>query len=910
MTQESRRSIADDWMAWLVLRHFLPARQIRDLANKLVDHASGSKVTVDQLFENSFAGDRPWSESWIVRPLPAGDSFTGYLQRLVRAVVWQNDQGGVPDLTFEPGKGTLSPELLEGIFALGHADFDTLEFYIEPLERYSSEWQPSLSTLVQLLRAALSARKSSSHKPGTFWSSLAVELAACAMPLAAVATKHLADLCADADSWQDAMVGYKMTGEQLMGWNDPENWSYADAAWKTVAQQSYAAAQRIIVGPRPASEVLADALGASPLETNPLLALNASLDAMNFAAHPLVLGFRAIDRRAGILQTPLLASSHDSAAPLRSWLARDYRSANRHFWEILRRYLAAGCTTEARAIKVDYARCIFDELHASLDRETRPESFRVALRLVLEAGNSAAVERLEWNEPLVDRYVTDEAIQFVLDRARAFDGVRIERERVVIELFKAWVNHADPSKTALSSVMLKHVARLACEFDVSIETALDVARPALQALQTFAHLHSELRSSIADDVLTAIRRQLGEGKTFWAPTEAIKLAIAYTDVFSDAALRTVVSDVLVLLRQLDPMREEWTVVRPALNLLTSSRVASIVRSDEELSKDTLNQIFRFGLEQKSERTRIFFYLHNFDSRLLGDEAVRSRLSEPLRQVRAEAKRIGSSDVTDHIYALLLNPSVSGYDGVRDALDGLEAILMSVTARRISMGLISAYDPILLLVRQFERMRTELKDHENWLKAALERLFRLVVGVWDVATKNPSVFAPFSIPPTTEPHPVVVHNWAFASLELAEVAGHREEIQRVLDNACSSQTLAGPVAGARATRALARKIDLDDSATAKANDRASFYMSLGRHLVQLQRTTGETKVNLCKLLARQCLRFGPRDLDVAVLLEAARMNLHDHIRASGLGDYVRRVERDRSLRNGLLPVARLFSAEHE
>ena len=89
------------------------------------------------------------------------------------------------------------------------------------------------------------------------------------------------------------------------------------------------------------------------------------------------------------------------------------------------------------------------------------------------------------------------------------------------------------------------------------------------------------------------------------------------------------------------------------------------------------------------------------------------------------------------------------------------------------------------------------------------------------------------------------------------------------------------------------------------DRKTFYDAIGRRLVRLQRLPKEDATALCRQLVENCLRLGPDAADSALLVAAANLDLHDHVRKRGLANYRAKVEADRNNRLLLLPLLDLF-----
>jgi hypothetical protein len=261
-------------------------------------------------------------------------------------------------------------------------------------------------------------------------------------------------------------------------------------------------------------------------------------------------------------------------------------------------------------------------------------------------------------------------------------------------------------------------------------------------------------------------------------------------------------------------------------------------------------------------------------------------------------------VIDSIKPLLFAPLISGRKGVEGALESLKRILESATSERQSLGLASAWDVLLILQQLQPKIEEALSGDEEWLRERYRELLALIPGVWHEAVRRPLLFAPFALPPPTKSNPAIVHNWAFASLRFAEALGQIDQVDAALREASASPELAPHIALARATRAVVHAIDPADLEEARTADPEVFYISIGRRLAQMK-ASPDDPTEMCKILIEQCLRFGPKDIDAAVLLEAARLGLHDHVRSSGLRDYEKRVEEDRDSSLVLAPILRLF-----
>jgi hypothetical protein len=341
-------------------------------------------------------------------------------------------------------------------------------------------------------------------------------------------------------------------------------------------------------------------------------------------------------------------------------------------------------------------------------------------------------------------------------------------------------------------------------------------------------------------------------------------------------------------------------------LLVSKPVKRFIKHRPELGQRIIATVLHFGLKQESENARVLFYLHDFDQTLLVDPSIREALQETVTKVRQKAAGINSSNVVEQIQALLLAPAVSGIDGVKDALNGVTLILRSATETRPSIALSYAYDPLLLLARNHQRIASVLDMSAESFQDELKPIFLLIIDLWNEAIKSPLVLAPFSFPPPTSLDQIIVHNWAFASMRFAELLQEGGKLEEVFAAAAAQPMLANGIALARATQSVAGSNDNFDAEAIRVENRETFYSTLGRRLVVLQRLTPEQGSNLCKALMEQCLKHGPCEIDAAVFLGAIRLNLCDHFSCESYSNYMKRLENKRDLRLTLMPILQIMN----
>ena len=717
--------------------------------------------------------------------------------------------------------------------------------------------------------------------------------------------KHLGDLCADVDSWGKASALYGETARQLAQ-PLPAAWATLVASLQAIIAQSEATAERNVNGPARSARRLADALSSANLRSSPLLIANATFDVLTAAMAAAQSLPDVRDQRATVMFPPLLQASHTLSSAIQSSLDGDFQDAHRRFWAALRRQTALGSSTESRHIKAAYARSLVDELAKNITSQRHPEVFRLAVTLLLESGSNKAVARVSWNEILVETYVDQACVDFVISHAESQLGARPERRWVAVEIFLAWIVHASVGQTEAARAMLRYVASLAFQSTTSIYTPANLGGRSLEILRQVALERPELGAEAAHEVAAAVTEKLRNAEVWTGRRAALETASAYLDAFSQEQLKPVLNETLSFLDGLAPEAAVQPILGPALEVLVSEPSIRLSRLDLNLGQRIVSTILRLGLQQGGESGRVFSYLHKFDAALLRNASIATALAPVVAEVRRMSQQTNSSNVTACIHALLLAPALSGQDGVRDALDGLERVISSASGKAPSMGLPLAYDPLLLLAARKREIAEDLSLSPTRFHEWLEPLLARVIDLWSAGKENPLIFSAFSLPPATRPNPTIVHNWAYASLAFAAALGREDEVQTALVGAMAQPALADSVALARATRSVAGDADAVDATAIRGEKRDTFYSALGARLVALQRFEEVRAREICLSLLDQCFRFGPKPTDAAVFLAAVRLNLAGHVPDVAYSNYIKRLGiRDRELRLFLMPILELL-----
>ncbi len=783
-----KRCFGDNWLAWAALRHFLPTRMVRDLAFVIVHEMSDGTLTVGELFDEVVTVGPECLDSWLLQPRSARSPLAQYLQRCVRTFAWQNDAPVplVPGIGAPPG--VIGPSALEKAIQLGTADFGwperaLLEIHIED--------QPSISILSKVIVIARANFKSSSTEG--FLRAIVPPIVSIDPPLAVAIVKHVGDLCADADSWDKALALYDEAETRVFQAVDPA-WHEFTSSLRAMITQSRASAIRTLNGADQAAAFLFGAVEGATMTSAPLLLANATHDALaaslaspdKFAPRP--------DQRAAVLSPPLLSGTHRPSGALMSWLEGQFADSRRQFWAVLRRQIALGLATESRITKALYTRSILDEIQATIARQRQPESFQMAVQLLIESENNESVAKVGWNEQLINAYVDQSLVDFVVAHAKEHQGSKVGRQGVAVELFQQWTELITTDRIKIAESMLKYVAALAFESSGSFYSSQNLGGRSLEVLRHAAERRPELRNGVASEVAAAVMKRL-QVPGFWtAQRAALETASAYQDAFSQDQLRDILDIILDILAHTAPATNIEPVVRPALIFLVSEPVKHLAGRVPDLGRRIVDTILRFGVQQESEHARVLFYLHDFDPALLRDASVADKLRDPVIQVRHRSLQSNASNAVENIEALLLAPAISGSDGVHDALDGLARILKLAVEPGLSIALPFAYGPLLLLANEQQKIAAEILVSVESFRDSLHPILRLIIELWIQAKDRPLLFAAFSLPQPTTPDPVIIHNWAYALMLFADSLQQSEQLFAVLAAAKTQPGLAKAIMG--------------------------------------------------------------------------------------------------------------------
>ncbi|WP_158284402.1 hypothetical protein, partial [Bradyrhizobium sp. SUTN9-2] len=848
---------------WVSLRHFLPADNLRDLVRVLVHEVSEGQISLDRLFEEREIPKGPGLDGWIVRPLKTEGKLAGYLQRAVQDIVWQADGDGFPPEDGAPPEQLLKARSLERALQLGTRDFgfDEREFRV-PFNDQACE---ALLDLLRTGSACSAGRAEWSELPPTAVN----RVSNLYPPLAVLLLKHIGDLCADADAWRVAEDLYRKCRDRLGDAN--QGWHALSEQLVDVVDQSIAAAVRVNTGPEAAFELLRDSLESSSLEVRPLLKFNAPFDALCAALSVDSLALKFTDSRTTLLKPPLSHESHQlNWSVFAAAGARDRHRASRRCWAVLRRQIALGLSTESRETMAAFAQVLF-----RITEETEPQrghsaDFYLAVHLLIQAADRSHVEDIKWSDSFVARFVDEAAVELVISLCGRHEGMSVERHRSAISLLTRWAEKIPQDRRQVARIIVEFLSAQASSGSTSFSSTRNLALAGVDALCRLAKGRPEFcRENIAP-VYTAIATLLRLQAHWNLHANTFQLACLTVDMLSRDQARELVNETLSLLAAIKPESQLWPVVRPALQFLLSDEVVTLANVDAELGRRIVNSIITFGAGDRSNAAGLVQNLERFDRSLL-DQKVVIDLREALvhRLVPSVARLNTSSNVAD-IRALLAIPSLSGKVGVTAALQALESVLRSVKTSRPAMGVADAYAPVLALAGRRAEFVTLLG--EEYVDQHWNVLLDLVFDLWSTAVNTPRLLAPFSIPEPTNPNPITVHNWTYASLRFAKDLDQEDRMLQFLKGIESPISLRDPIDLAVATGALSAdlKEQQDRSLTDEGDD--AFYAGLGRRLIRVLTEEEDVARRICSELLHQCLLRGPRGLDAGVLAESLRLKI--------------------------------------
>lgn len=893
------RTFTADYPAWIALSHFLSADLVRELVMAFVAEASRGELRLDDLCDEQMSGGPAELSTWVVRIIASRDGFAGYLQNVVRALAWQSDTD------MRSTEDRFAPEdvptyrALELALNLAYQDFGSIEGWIA---RAAS----APASLRAIGEAVSRAGAAASVDQGGPVAAAEAGLADLDVALQALAMKHLGDLAFDADRPDDALAFY----DRALLLND----AIGDAHWlplthqlRDMIAQSRAAMLGLIEGPQSAAIALADLFHERVVPPFSLFGLNAGLDAMNNRnKSDDIIGFSP-DVRACMLITPQLQNAQDLSSALEYWLSNKFDDAQRRFWAVLRRLTALGGGTLSYQAMAYYGRSMLDQLGRETSRHRQPETFEMALRLVVASGRTDAIGPEVSQSDLVEAYVTREAILALSEIATRHKGARADRLNVLLTLFAAWLSALPADQEDVAALLVGKVAEISREpSHYSPTTDRNLTVSALKALKGVAEKRPEFvalaSTEIADAILAAV--QTNQFRIVWPALEAAERC---TDTLNPADLVRCIEAALDILDKIEPSSGQWPIAQPAISIISGRDAQALWPDNPSLASRSAQALLRHGLGSEGENVRLLALLNDILPYLDPASATDPRIPEVVHAVREGAQKITHSDVTNKIAVLFTAPALVGRAGIDDAVKGLVAVLATASANQPSLAIAHAYDPVNAFSFYLDDITREFD-----LDAAARELFvspvvDAVIKFWYAAANDPLLFAPFAIPSPTAPQPIIVQNWAFVTLGFARKVGALDRIRAAMTSAAQVPMLARPIALAQAIRPSAGDpVEFDVDKIAREG-RDEFYAALGNRLTQLNDLDDNDRVGVVGALVEQCLKRGPNGMDAAIFLVARQQAQVPAPAETLVKSYRNRLDRDRALARGLWPLLQAIAS---
>lgn len=881
---------APDYLAWISLRHFLSADQLRDLAAVAVVKTTGGRLQLGDLFDQELSGTGA-AATWTLAPRPVADELSRFLQMHIRALAWANDADISPprpdDDVDEPLTAAIA---LYDATRLGGMDlqnrpaaFETLRL---PADSSARVFAQALSGSAKLLADPQSLDRAAVV---TLW---ADDLSP---SLAVAALKHLGDLYADVDEWHGALSLYETARSRLDSIPSDHRGDFS-VAMEDIILQSIAAAARVLSGPVVAANWLRPALSGEPGAARRLLALNGSHDALAASISTDIYEHVA-DLRTMVMLPPQLLGSQNIELAVGNWLNGKYPSAYQKFWSVLRRQIALGSSEESRETKAVYARAVFDQIEEEQGGRKTTSDFGFAVGLLIESGHSATAKRLNFDQDVVRGHLTPEVLRNAIARACRHSGVRLERLRVLFELFAHWLQELDESQAPLAGEMLRVIVMHSAASEASSNRSLNLAGRGLEILGEVARVRPEYRRLVASDVAALCQSKIASDDWWTARREALKLAELYADVWSKESFGGVIDATIGLLTKLEAGGSS-PLVRPAMDLLTSEAVTSLVRQDQRRSTRLFSTILRFGLSQARESVHLLFNLSDLQADLVLDGPDREALAGVVATAKERAADKTLSNSGDYINALLAAGSRVGPGTTEEALNALGAVLRSPAEGHRAASFAYAYNPVLYLARRRDRIGESSGLTEGTFQSALDELGAALVVAWDSILAQPLLLRGLSIPPETRPNTTLVHNWGVATREFAKCVGQRGSLLERLALAEAHPELAHEI---RRARVFWFDQDAPDLSEIRGEPTDIFYGAIGHRLSLYWQMPESQRGPLLFSLIERCVTAGPNLLDAAVWTAALHAGIDGQIGRAELRDYVARADAREDMRRALMSL---------
>lgn len=884
------KSFQGNVFLWLAVRHFLSASYLRELCAAAVVFGSCGAVSLDDLFDSVETTGPDPLRSWSLRPNAVEGELETRLQDFVRAIVWQGDSSRS---THDIKVDTAAADRLRDLWwAVDVGRFDLASVDQTPREGAPPE---PVSCLLQAMRALTTSEDL------TRFIKTAPEfqlLAANSFPLNVILTKHLGDLCVDADEWVAASALYREAADMLGAMSEP-GWDELTNALAAIVKQSQAMVLRQLDGPQSALGVLSQ-LQTGDLSTNALAQINSAADLNSAAWEARTAEFYA-DRRTAVVATPQLASVQRHLGHAFEQLSdRRFTDANRWFWAGLRRQTAFGSYTQSLIAKAEFGRALIEQFNDGRAQRPPRDSFWLGVRLMIEGGNARSAELASWSDDAVRTHVDLAMIQRAIDHSNRSPAVIAERATVVIELFREWLLRLPRTRTDEAREMLSYLADFAGAHNEPAGYDKNLMSKSQKALKEVAKTKPDFRGLVAERLADLALRRVQEGYSFMA-SEVLSVALDYAESLEDGRLRRLIDGLLTQAEALDPDQRESQHINRILVLVEGAAARRLRKGDPKLDERVTAFELGVAVARQTESRNVFFLLTQLPDQLIKANVDAGFIETLVDQTRQRAGQINSSDAHDSIAALLSAPGISGDAGVRDALQALKRILETAVEGNPALSFGPSYEVLLMLADGHREIGKEITDPGFAENILIEEIWSLLLRVWGAAVETPEMFNGFMLPPPTDPNPVYVHNWAFASARLSKRLGREVEMLAALELASANPKLTSQIAVGRRIAMLPSVLASVEKGEVESEGADAFYAMLGHRLVLMAAANPAERGEALGVLLDGCIRVGPNGMDAAIFTAALEASLRLPSSAPQIAIYEQRLEAEKSLRLTLGPL---------
>jgi hypothetical protein len=881
-------------LAWIVVRHFLGAAELRELCGEIVSACSNGNLSLkDVVLEHRIPAQDSMGV-WAISMRHSEEPLRSYLTRFVQVVAWQGDaeaglhgnEGEVTD--FEIMKS------LEFSLRMSREDLVSFNWSDKDISASTAPLRPILESLEGLQAAYQSGELGFQPDLTPFESS---------SPLRACIVKHLGDLLADVNAWEPASSFYSHALQLLNACNAP-HWHHLKSNLEILFNQSAATATAMTGHAERALALMNDAVNSS--QGADVLAIRNGADDQRRAKRAIDPADFGYDDRASVVFAPQAVQAPQLIHAMENWAEKRFDDAHRWFWAALRRQIAFGSYLARNETKAYYGLSMFEKIENDLGNRRDAGSFDLALRLLIDSLRYTIVEKTEWSSDFIAKYVDDAVIERAIGSAGSVKAEERQRSNVVVALFKNWLKLLPAERQYEAKIMMSFLSHLSVRFEREFFAERNTGGLALKAFKEASRDRPEFRqigsAAACTAVISGLRRRhpLDVG-------EAIELADIYRKDFSVEELRDVTEHILALTEAIPDGQGDWPIVRPVINFLGSSYVARKAK-ESPLGLRIAKEMLRLTFENKSEQPQAMFVLRYLDPKIVQDHVAQERLADLVGSLKARALQTNSSSSIGAIQALLIAPHFAGSEAVNAALEGLSAVLTIRNPKRPSLIFNEAYYPLIDLARNKNEVIEVLNVTAERLREQLRPLAEKICDVWKAAAGSSVIFSTFSIPQSNEPNPTIVHNWTFASFAFGRAYDFTSEIEEAIAAARQNRDIRKSIDVARVVFAAGKPHDMSLMESIESSPE-SFYSGLGTWLLAVKSYAGNERKAALRNLIESCFKFGPDGQDIAVLLLAHELGIKMEPNAA-TRIYHEKLLKNRHLRNSLTPIYRMIVAEEE